>query len=149
IDDYVPWIAKRKGEAFATRLKKKMGDNVLFALGATIQAMSGGDPREPDDRLGSIARELDDACHVYVGSGVGDLPHSYNAARCLDRATRQWNAFWADPAHCAARASWLATGKLDGPPPPIDPAPLPIDSEERRDAKNAWDEFWAARSEER
>src|SRR5690606_9166736 len=70
IDDYVPWVAERKGEAYATRLRKKMGDNVQFALGATIQALSC------DPRLEGIARELDEACHVYVGSGVGDLPQS-------------------------------------------------------------------------
>ncbi|MBN9165318.1 MAG: hypothetical protein J0I07_30420 [Myxococcales bacterium] len=80
IDDYVGWIAERKGEAFATRLKKKMGDNVLFALGATVQAM------QCNAKLEGIARELDEACHVYVGSGVGDLPQSYDAARSLDKA---------------------------------------------------------------
>ena len=91
VDDYVPWIAERKGETFASRLKKKMGDNVLFALGATIQAM------QCDAKLEAIAKELDEACHVYVGSGVGDLPQSYQAARTLDRATRAWLHFWADP----------------------------------------------------
>jgi 3-oxoacyl-(acyl-carrier-protein) synthase len=139
-DDYVPWIAARKGEAYATRLKKKMGDNVLFALGATVQAM------QCDDRLEAIARELDEACHVYVGSGVGDLPQSYEAARSLDRATREWNRFWSDPARCAARSRYEETGAVDGGPPPSDPRTLPVDSEERLAARVAWDAFWAARS---
>lgn len=140
IDDYVPWIAERKGDAFAARLKKKMGDNVLFALGATIQALEG----EP--RLEEIARELDERCHVYVGSGVGDLPHSYAAARSLDRATREWNQFWAAPTQCPARAEFESTRIAPDGTMPADPATLPVDSEERLEARVAWDTYWAARS---
>lgn len=140
IDDYTAWIAARKGEAFAARLKKKMGDNVLFALGATVQAL------QCDAKLEAVAKELDEACHVYVGSGVGDLPQSYDAARSLDKATRAWNQFWADPARCSARAAFEASGAVDGPPPPVDPRTLPVDSEERLDARVAWDAYWAERS---
>lgn len=140
IDDYVSWIAERKGEAFATRLRKKMGDNVLFALGATVQAM------QCDPKLETVARELDEQCHVYVGSGVGDLPQSYEAARSLDRATRAWNQFWAQPSRCEARKDFEATGTVSGAQPPLDPATLPVDSEERFEARLAWDAFWAERS---
>jgi 3-oxoacyl-[acyl-carrier-protein] synthase II len=143
VDDYLGWISERKGEAFATRLKKKMGDNVLFALGATVQAM------QCSDKLEGIARELDEACHVYVGSGVGDLPQSYAASRSLDSATRVWNQFWADAARCEARRVYEEKGTLDGPAPPIDPKTLPVDSEERFEARLAWDTFWAARSSRR
>ncbi len=140
IDDYTSWVAERKGEAFATRLKKKMGDNVLFALGATVQAM------QCDPQLEKIARELDEECHVYVGSGVGDLPQSYAAVRSLDRATRAWNQFWAAPERCAARKKFEESGVVDGPAPPPNPATLPLDSEERLEARAEWDAFWAARS---
>ena len=140
VDDYTAWVGERKGEAYATRLKKKMGDNTLFALGATIQAM------RCDDRLEGVARALDDQCHVYVGSGVGDLPQSYAAARSLDRATREWNQFWADPARCPARKAYEETGDSGSDEPPVDPKTLPVDSEERHDARIQWDEFWASRS---
>lgn len=140
VDDYVGWIAARKGEAFATRLKKKMGDNVLFALGAAVQAM------QCDPELEAVAKELDEACHVYVGSGVGDLPQSYAAARELDKATRRWNQFWADPVRCPARRAFEEWGEVAGGPPPVDPATLPVDSEERFEARLAWDAHWAARS---
>lgn len=141
IDDYVGWIAERKGEAFATRLKKKMGDNVLFALGAAVQAM------QCDAKLETIAKELDEGCHVYVGSGVGDLPQSYAAARALDKATRAWNQFWADPIRCPARKVFEETGDVSGgTPPPVDPATMPVDSEERLEARLAWDAYWAERS---
>lgn len=140
IDDYVGWIAERKGEAFAARLKKKMGDNVLFALGATVQAM------QCNAKLEGIARELDEACHVYVGSGVGDLPQSYDAARSLDKATRAWNQFWADPSRCPALRAFMETGTASGAAPPADPKTFPVDSEERLEARLAWDAYWAERS---
>jgi 3-oxoacyl-(acyl-carrier-protein) synthase len=139
-DDAFAWIAARKGEPYATRLKKKMGDNVLFALGATVEAMSC------DPKLMSIATELDEACHVYVGSGVGDLPQSYEAARSLDRATRAWNQFWADPARNPARRAYDESGTFTGESPPPNPSSLPVDSEERLLARTAWDSYWAARS---
>src|SRR6185295_13594040 len=126
--------------AYAARLKKKMGDNVLFALGAVVQAM------QCDPKLEAAARSLDDRCHVYVGSGVGDLPQSYAAARSLDRATREWNQFWADPKRCAARKSYEETGDAGGDAPPADPQHFAIDSEERHDARVKWDAFWAERS---
>lgn len=141
VDDYTGWIAERKGDAFAARLRKKMGDNVLFALGATVQAM------QCHPELEKLARELDEQCHVYVGSGVGDLPQSYDAARALDRATRAWNQFWADPAHCEARARFDATGESTDPEsPPLNPTTLPVDSEERLAARVVWDAYWAKRS---
>lgn len=139
-EDAFQWIAARKGDPYANRLKKKMGDNVLFALGATVEAISC------NPKLETIAKELDEGCHVYVGSGVGDLPQSYEAARTLERATRAWNQFWADPTRCAARKTYEESGQVAGEAPPADPKTLPVDSEERLAARVVWDAFWAARS---
>lgn len=141
-EDYVGWIKERHGEAYAARLQKKMGDNVQFTVGATIQALS----TQPG--LETRVRELDEACHVYVGSGVGDLPQSYAANRSLERATRRWNHFWAQVDRCSARRRYEREGQAQVPPPPVDPATLPVDSEERFEAAAAWDAYWAERSEE-
>lgn len=140
VDDYIPWIAARKGEAYAARFRKKMGDNVLFAVGATIQAL------ESAPKLEQIARELDEACHVYVGSGVGELPESYAASRALERATRAWNQFWAAKERCPARARFASSGAAPDERVPADPSGLPVDSEERLEARVAWDAYWASRS---
>lgn len=140
-DDYGPWIAARHGEAYAARLKKKMGDNVQFAVGAAIQALSA----EP--RLEALAKELDERCHVYVGSGVGDLPESYKAGRSITRATQAWNAFWAEPARNAARRRFEEGGAVEGGPPPADPKTFPVDTLERFDAACAWNVYWASRSD--
>jgi 3-oxoacyl-[acyl-carrier-protein] synthase II len=142
LDDYAPWIAERHGEGYVTRLRAKTGDNVQFALGATIQAL------QTDPRLEALARGLDEACPVFIGSGVGDLKESYRAVASLDRATRAWNHFWARRDQCAARRRFEASQVPPHPPPPADPATLPIDSLERCDALALWDGYWAGRSDE-
>jgi 3-oxoacyl-[acyl-carrier-protein] synthase II len=141
IADYEGWIAARHGDAYVARMRSKMGDNVLFAVGATIQALNC------DPGLEALVREADGACQVFIGSGVSDLPESYRAAASLDRATRVWNHFWAQPAHSAARRRFeQEKATPSGPAPPVDPGTLPIDSEERRDALGKWDAYWASHS---
>ena len=164
-DDYAGWITERRGEAYLTRMRSKMGDNVQFAVAATIQALGS------NERLEALLHEVDEGCGVFIGSGVGDLLESYRAAASLEHATRAWNRFWAQPAHCSARrdfedgasaASAAARSKPAeghsgaeaaheaGPvaPPPPDPTTLPIDSDARFEALAAWDSYWASRSEE-
>jgi 3-oxoacyl-[acyl-carrier-protein] synthase II len=152
-DDYSGWIAARHGEAYLTRMRSKMGDNVQFAVGATIQALTC------DPRLEALLGEVDEACEIFIGSGVGDLFESYRAAASLQAATRVWNRFWAQPARCAERRRFEAEGR---PParqapdaslapdagPPTDPVSLPVDSDARAAALAAWDAYWAGRSEE-
>jgi 3-oxoacyl-[acyl-carrier-protein] synthase II len=141
--DYDAWIAARHGDAYLARMRTKMGENVQFAVGATIQAL------QCDARLEPLLRELDDGCQVFIGSGVSDLPESYRAASSLERATRVWNHFWAQPGHCAARRRFESERTVpQGDSPPLDPATLPVDSEERSDALRVWDAYWAARSDE-
>lgn len=139
--DYADWIAKRHGAPYVTRMLAKMSDNVQFAIGATIQALSSSPGLE------ALVKELDEQCHVYIGSGVGDLPESYKAAETLGRATREWNHFWASPARCADRRRYQIEGTAPaGATVPQDPAALPVDTEERFAALAAWDAFWASRS---
>lgn len=143
-EDYAPWIAARHGEAYFPRMKRKMGDNVRFAVGATIQAL------EAQPGLEKRVREADEACHVYIGSGVGDLPESRAASHAIERATRIWNHFWASVERCPARRAFEASGfhatSVFEPPP--NPRTLSEDSVERAEAAFAWDAFWAAQSPE-
>lgn len=141
-EDYRSWVTERFGEARFNQLKSKMGDNALFAIGAFIQALGN------DVRLEAALKDLDYGCHVYVGSGVGDLPESYAARAALDRATRLWNRFWADRTRCAALRAYLDEGRAPaGEPPPPDPSTFEPDTEERFAARSAWDAYWAARSD--
>jgi 3-oxoacyl-(acyl-carrier-protein) synthase len=140
--DYEAWIRERHGDAYVARLRAKMGDNVLFAIGAAVQALAGAPGLEP------LLRELDDRCHVYLGSGVGDLPETVRAAASHQRAVRAWNRYWADGARCMARLRFENEGELPAESlPPRDPRTLPVDSEARLDALDAWNAYWARRSE--
>ena len=142
-ESYVPWLAERHGEPYVARLRQKMGDNVQFAVGAAIQAIS----TQPG--LEALVREADEACHVYIGSGVGDLCESYRASASLARATREWNQHWAEPAHNGALRRYQSEGALPpGEPPPPDPTALPVDSEARHEARVAWNAYWARHSDE-
>src|SRR6185295_9655611 len=95
--DYADWIAARHGAPYVSRILAKMTDNVQFAIGATIQALGCAPGLE------AAVRELDEQCHVYIGSGVSDLPESYRAGASMSRAMREWNHFWANPARCVER----------------------------------------------
>lgn len=151
-DEYASWIIERRGEAYLTRMRSKMGDNVQFAVAATIQALGC------HERLEALLHEVDEGCGVFIGSGVGDLLESYRAASSLEHATRTWNRFWAQPAHCTARRNFetegfsgAEAGNDAGPvvaPTPPDPASLPVDSDARFQALAAWESYWAGRSEE-
>jgi 3-oxoacyl-[acyl-carrier-protein] synthase II len=143
LTEYDAWITARHGDAYVARMRSKMGENVQFAVAATIQALGC------DARLEALLRELDDRCQVFIGSGVSDLPQTYRAAASFDRALRAWNHFWAQPARCAPRRRY--EGERAVPPgaaPPRDPVSLPIDTEERFDALRTWDEYWASRSDD-
>ncbi len=141
--DYDAWIAARHGDAYLARMRSKMGENVQFAVGAAIQAL------QCDARLEPLLRELDDEVQVFIGSGVSDLPESYRAAASLERSTRSWNHFWAQAPHCGARRRFESERVAPaGEPPPVDPASLAVDTEERSDALRSWDAYWAARSDE-
>jgi 3-oxoacyl-(acyl-carrier-protein) synthase len=143
IADYEAWIAARHGDAYVARMRSKMGENVLFAVGATIQAITC------NPKLEGLVREADGACQIFIGSGVSDLPEIYHAGSSLDRATRVWNHFWAQPARCAARRRFeQEKTPPPGAAPPADPSPLPVDSEERRDALGVWDAYWASHSQD-
>jgi 3-oxoacyl-(acyl-carrier-protein) synthase len=142
-EDYKTWITARDGERRWAQLETKMGDNARFAIGAVIQAL------ESNAGLEAACREEDGATHVYVGSAVGDLPESFRAHEAFTRALRRWNAFWARPERCTALRRYRERGdREESEPPPIDPATLEVDSEERASALELWNAFWADRSEE-
>jgi 3-oxoacyl-(acyl-carrier-protein) synthase len=139
-DDYAGWLAERHGDAYVARMRAKMGENVQFAVGAAIQAL------KTDPRMEALVREVGEACPVFIGSGVGDLPESYRAAAAMDRATRLWNHFWAQPSRCGARRRFDADPAPSAVPVAL-PSSLPQDSPERFEAASAWDAHWAAQSE--
>jgi 3-oxoacyl-[acyl-carrier-protein] synthase II len=143
LEDYRSFIVERSGEARFAQLGGKMGDNALFAMGATIQAV------QSNPGLEEALRAADHQAHIYIGSGVGDIAETANADAAFRRASRVWNRFWADPIRCPALRRYREDGHSPpGATPPRDPSVFEVDSEERLTAREQWDAFWASHSAE-
>jgi len=141
--DYKGWIDERFPPNRFSQLEKKMGAPTLYAVGAFIQALS------QNPGIEQVLTELGLEAHVYVGTGLGDLPTIYDLSLELHRAQRRWDRFWAHPERNSALRDWLAKPKekreADASVPP-DPSTVP--ESERDLAEEAFWRHWAARSPE-
>src|ERR1041385_9235259 len=137
-ETYHEWFDARFPPAKFAQLKDKMGSMAQYAIGAFIQAL--GQNAGIEQYLQSLGTQA----HVYVGTGVGDLPTHYDASMQYERAQRRWSEFWAAPEGCAALRAHV-DGSAD-PAAPRDPEEFPIGSEAWIEAKHAWEGFWGARS---
>ncbi len=138
-DTYRPWFDDRFPPAKYAQLKDKMGPIVQFAIGAFIQSLT------QNPGIESYLQSLGTACHVYVGTGLGELTVTHQQSLAFDRAMRRWNEFWAAPERCAALREHQ-TGRTDSDAP-TDPSTFRVGSEEWIDAKHAWESHWSARSD--
>ncbi len=136
---YRPWFDARFPPAKFGQLKDKMGPMVQFAIGAFIQSL-GQNPG-----LEQYLQSLGTQCHVYVGTGLGDVTITQQEALAYDRALRRWNEFWTAPERCAPLREHLA-GTAD-PEAPQDPRELQLGTEEWVDAKHAWESYWSLKSD--
>jgi len=138
-ETYHGWFDERFPPAKFSQLNEKMGPMVKFAIGAFIQSL------QQNPGIESYLQSLATKCHVYVGTGIGDITVTEHEALAHERALRRWNEFWAAPERCAALRAHL-DGARD-PAAPRDPDEFTVGSEEWIDAKHAWEEFWAAKSD--
>src|SRR5215212_4817173 len=121
-ETYHAWFDARFPPAKFSQLKEKMGPMVQMAIGSFIQSL------EQNEGIESYLQSLGTRCHVYVGTGVGDISVTHKLANDYDKALRRWNEFWAGPERCAALRRHR-DGEAD-PGAPLDPAGLPLGSEE-------------------
>jgi len=139
---YHPWIDERFPPSRFHQITSKMGMPTQFAVGAFIQALGQNPGIEAD------LRSLGELAHVYVGTGLGDLPSIASIAIDYDRAQRRWNRFWASPAQNTALAAHLR-GDRSSSPPDVPPDPADVSGEEEHEAaQQAWDAYWMRRSPE-
>jgi 3-oxoacyl-[acyl-carrier-protein] synthase II len=138
-ESYRPWLDARFPPSRFSQLKDKMGPVAQFAIGSFIQAV------ECNPGMESYLQELGLRCHIYVGTGLGDVGTQHQASLQYDRSLRRWNAFWAAPERCEPLRRHLA-GEIDPDAPPA-PSALEPGSEEWYDAKGSWDAYWMAQSE--
>jgi len=138
-ETYHGWFSERFPPAKFKQLDDKMGMVAKYAMGAFIQSL------DQNRGIEQYLQSLGPQCHVYVGTGIGDIGVIDEQAVRLDRAMRRWNEFWAAPERCAALRAHV-DGSRD-PAAPRDPEEFPVGSEDWIDAKHAWERFWAAKSD--
>ena len=138
-ETYHEWFASRFPPAKFAQLKEKMGPMVQFAIGAFIQSLG------QNDGIEQYLQSLGTQCHVYVGTGLGEITIEHAESLAYDRAMRRWNEFWAAPERCAPLRAHLDGDRNNDAP--RDPEEFPIGSEAWIDAKHDWETFWAAQSD--
>jgi hypothetical protein len=169
---YRPWIDARFEPARFAQIDKKLGPNSKYAVAAFIQAL-GQNPGLEDTLI-----DFGLGTHIYVGTGVGDIPTIYQINVAYFKAQRRWNRFWAAPKRCRALRDYLelspeaqvryraehgvpaepehavaaAEAELGAERAESESAPDSPDEtqleEVRESAREAWESYWAARSEE-
>lgn len=139
-ETYHAWFDERFPPAKFAQLKEKMGPVVQFAIGAFIQSL------QQNQGIEAFLQELGTRCHVYVGTGIGDITVTAGQAVIYERTLRRWNEFWATPERCRALRAHLDGSAVDPDAPPS-PANLPLGSESWIEAKYDWETFWAKRSD--
>jgi len=141
-ETYHEWFNDRFAPAKFGQLNDKMGPMVKFAMGAFIQSLGQNPGME------SYLQSLGTKCHIYVGTGLGEMTISYAESVRYDRALRHWNEFWSAPTRCEPLRRHLA-GEAETPADiPSEPSSFTIGTEAWIDAKHAWEAYWAARSDE-
>jgi 3-oxoacyl-[acyl-carrier-protein] synthase II len=138
-DVYRPWFDERFPPAKFAQLKDKMGPMVQFAMASFIQSL------DQNPGIESYLQSLGTKCHVYVGTGLGEMTIAYDEAVRLDRAMNRWNEFWAAPERCSGLREHLE-GERDQHAP-ADPATIEMGSEAWIEAKREWERYWAQRSD--
>jgi len=138
-DAYRPWFDQRFPPAKFGQLKDKMGPMVQYAIGAFIQSL------DQNPGIETYLQSLGTKCHIYVGTGLGEMTVAYDEAKNLYRAMNRWNEFWAAPERCSA----LREHREEEPDlhAPHDPATLDVGTEAWIEAKHAWEQYWAERSD--
>jgi 3-oxoacyl-[acyl-carrier-protein] synthase II len=138
-ETYHPWFDERFPPAKFAQLKDKMGPMVQFAIGAFVQAL-GQNPG-----IEQYLQSLGTQCHVYIGTGIGDITVTQEQTLVYERTLRRWNEFWARPECCAALRRHRE-GDVDNDAP-LDPAQLELGTEAWIEAKHAWEAYWAGKSD--
>ena len=139
-DSYRGWFNERFPPAKFAQLNDKMGPMVKYAIGAFIQSL------QHNEGIETYLQSLGTKCHVYVGTGLGDLETMHDQSIRYERARRHWNEFWASPERCEALRRHSSGEAVDANAP-TDPSTLAVGSEDWIEAKHAWETYWMAKSD--
>jgi 3-oxoacyl-[acyl-carrier-protein] synthase II len=139
-DVYRPWLEERFPPNRFRQLTDKMDTMTLYAIGSFIQAL-GYNPG-----IEQALREAGTQAHVYVGTGLGNVPTISRQTLALHRAQRRWNRFWSQPERNAPLARHLCGEQVDAAAPPNPSAVM--DADDRELAEDDWFAYWAPQSAE-
>jgi len=123
---YESWIRERFAPRHYQKLKEKMGQPTLYAIGAFVQALSQNPGIEKE--LSGLGQQA----HVYIGTGLGSIEVTYELSIALYKAQLRWDAFWAAPEHNSELRE-RSDAHADTPP---------------RDDAEEWNRYWMKRSPE-
>jgi 3-oxoacyl-[acyl-carrier-protein] synthase II len=138
-ETYHAWFDERFPPAKFSQLKDKMGPMVQFAIGAFIQSLT------QNPGIETYLQSLGTQCHVYIGTGLGEITIAQEQTLAYERTLRRWNEFWSHPTRCAALRIHRE-GELDVTAPG-DPSQLELGTEAWIEAKHAWEAYWALKSD--
>ena len=77
---YHSWFDERFAPAKFAQLKDKMGPMVQYAMGAFIQSL------RQNPGIEQFLQSLGTKCHVYVGTGLGEITVQHDQSIAFDRA---------------------------------------------------------------
>lgn len=137
---YRPWFDQRFAPSKYSQLNEKMGPMTKYAIASFIQSLT------QNPGIEEYLQGLGTQCHVYVGTGLGELTVQHEQSVRYERALRRWNSFWADPERNTALRAHLA-GEGDAADAPTSPDEFDIGSDDWLDARNDWNAYWAAHSD--
>lgn len=137
---YHSWFDERFAPSKFSQLDEKMGPVTKYAIGSFIQSL------EQNPGIETYLQSLGTKCHIYVGTGLGEVTVQHTQSIRYDRALRRWNAFWAAPERNSALRSHLS-GDQTEEDVPRSPDELEIGSDDWLEARDEWSAYWARRSD--
>ena len=140
--DYREWIDARFPSNRYTRLVEKMDPTTLHAIGAFIQAL------DQNPGLEQELQALRTAAHVYIGTGVGNIPTISRISMELYRAQRAWDRFWGSAERNARLRAYLTRHDDEHVPEDLPAHPESAPSASRDQSEEDWNAYWTAESEE-
>ncbi|HEX9895193.1 MAG TPA: beta-ketoacyl synthase N-terminal-like domain-containing protein [Gemmatimonadales bacterium] len=132
-----PWVEARFPPSRFHQLQGKMGTPTQYTIGCFIQAL------QQNPGLEDELHRLDTRTHVYIGTGVGDIPTIHDASIALYHAQRRWDRFWSEPCRNRSFGEWEKAGR---PPEGVPRHPAGATLDERDDLEGQWWHYWASRS---
>lgn len=142
--DYRHWINERFPPNRYFQLVEKMDTISLFAIGSFIQALG------QNAGIEKVLQELGTQTHVYIGSGLGNIPTINEVSVTLYKTQRRWNRFWGSPENNSALKGYLSSSSETENAHtaiPVDPEKA-FTIEEKETAEENWWHFWCHQSPE-